>query len=333
MRTSHLLSIAVIALGLAATGCGNKSNVVPTETKTMPTTPVDLKVNWPPGRHGVHTDDTQMTMEMNMPWAPSQTVTQATTMTMETALTALPKAADGQRALEMEMVKTRMDVSIGGKSMLNFDSSKSSAGDTNPAAGTLGKVIGAKVRFILDDSNYVTSVDGADELFQKLTSSRDTDPAGTMKSMFSGDALKLQVDFARHLAGHPVQPGDTWPIHMEYPLGQLGTLVMDFTNTLTSWEKHHDRWCAKIDFEGTIQSKPGDSPGVQGMKLNFHDGTCSGETWFNIDMGMFEDGTLYQDAKVDITIPNPMARKPGQPKMATINGAMHQVINTKFELK
>jgi hypothetical protein len=190
--------------------------------------------------------------------------------------------------------------------------------------------------FVLDASNHVESVQGADELQQQMTSSPKVDPSGMMKNMFSADALKRQVDFSEYLPGKPVQPGDTWPVQIDYPMASMGTLTMNYTFTLVSWEKHHDRWCAKIDMDGTLTSKPGENPempGMKGMKFNMHDGTCSGETWFDLDLGMFVDGTIYQDMKMDITMPNPMGKKAGGGKDITMHDTMHQVITTKFELQ
>ena len=65
------------------------------------------------------------------------------------------------------------------------------------------------------------------------------------------------------------------------------------------------------------------------MKLDFHDGTSNGTMLFDVDMGMFVEGTIYLDMNVDITI----KPRPGMPKPMHIQGTMHEAITSKFELQ
>jgi len=332
MKTSQLLNCALLALGLAVAGC-NKGNQVVVSTQNAPTGPVNLVLKWPVGRHGIQTMDMKMTSEVSTPWT-KQPVTQDMTLGQSSSLTVLREMDGGKRELQLEFLGTTMSMTQGGKSMLSYDSAKSPAGDNNPAAATLGKMVGAKVGFVLDAANQVEMVEGVEDLAQRMTAAPGIDPSGMLKNMFSGDALKQQVDFARNLPGKPVQPGDTWPVERDYPMGPMGTMVMNFTFTLADWEKHDGRYCAKIDMDGTLTSKAGDSDGLPGMKLVVTDGKCSGESWFDLDEGMFVDGTLNQDMKLDITIKNPMAaRQPNAPATVTLNSNVHQEITTSFKLK
>lgn len=333
MKTNKILIAALLVLGLAGTGCGNKANKVAVVTKTAPTGPVELLVKWPLGRHAVQTMDLQQSTALTVPGMP-QPITNEMTMAQSSALTVVKEADSGKSALEMEYQSMKMSVSSAGKSVMSYDSAKAPAGDANPAAAIFGKLIGAKLSFVLDDSNRVESVEGAEELQQRLAASSKIDPAGTLKSMFGGDVLKQSLDFAKKLPDHPVQPGDTWPVHYEFAMGALGTMVMDYTNTLDSWERRDDRYCAKIEMDGTLTVTPGNSPGMNGMKFVIHDGKTSGETWFDMDLGMFTDTTLYIDMGMDITVPNRAARNhPGLPKTMTIPSTISQTITTKFELK
>ena len=332
MKKSQLLVCALLTLGLAVTGC-NKANHVVVSTQNAPTGPVTLVLKWPVGRHGIQTMDMKMTSEITTPWT-KQPISQDMTLGQESSLTVLREMDGGKRELQLEYLGTTMSMKQGMKTLLTFDSAKSGAGDTNPAAAILGKIIGAKVGFILNAANEVETVTGAEELAQRITSAPGIDPAGTMKNMFSADVLKQQVDFAHFLPGKPVQPGDTWPVERDYPMGQMGTMIMNFNFTLAGWEKHHDRWCAKIDMDGTVTSKPSDDSDQPAMKITVNDGKCSGETWFDIDEGMFVDGTVNQDMKMDITMKNPLAsRQPNAPATVTLNSDMHQDITTSFKLK
>jgi hypothetical protein len=91
-----------------------------------------------------------------------------------------------------------------------------------------------------------------------------------------------------------------------------------------------------MDFDGTIKSKPGETgemAGMKGMKMNIHDGTSSGEMWFDPDLGMFVDTTMSMDMKMDITMPNPMGKAGGGAKDMTMQDTTHQDITTKFRLE
>jgi hypothetical protein len=109
---------------------------------------------------------------------------------------------------------------------------------------------------------------------------------------------------------------------------------VDYTFTLQSWEKRNDRYCARIAFEGTTKSKSGATSNAQGVAISIQEGKSTGETWFDLDMGMFILTTMNGDMKLNITIPNPAAaQKPGTPKTQTITGLLNQNIITKLELK
>jgi len=241
--------------------------------------------------------------------------------------------------LEMEYLNTKMGMSMAGRKMLDYDSTKKSAKPNDPDIAAMGKMTGAKIEFILDASNRVESVEGIEDLQSRMEGATKNDQSGMLKSLLSADTLKQMMDHAANLPDKAVQPGDSWPVHHEFAMGPLGTMVMDFTNTLNGWEKRNNRWCARIGVDGTIKSKPGDaadSP-MPGMKIAVSDGTTSGETWFDLDMGMFVDSTMNQDMKLAITVPtgnpNKKTKKNAAPATQTINSDMHQVLKTTFELK
>jgi hypothetical protein len=344
MKTSHLLMLALLGLGLAGAGCGNPGNVVPHNTKTQPTGPMDLRLNWPLHRHGIQSFDMKITQEMTVPGMP-QPMTQVMTMGQDTSLTVTKELPGGGREVEMQYLRTKMGMAMAGKTMLDYDSAKKSPKDGDATATAFANMVGAKIQFILDAGDKVESVQGVEDLQNRMASLTKNDPSGTMKAMFNADALKQMMDQAANLPGKAVKPGDSWPVHHEYPMGAMGTMVSDFTFTLNGWELRHGRWCARIAMEGTLSTRPGDdaaqadSP-MKGMKITVTDGTASGETWFDEDMGMFTDTTLNLDMKLAITIPMPnMAKgkkagnKAAAPTSQTINSDMHQVVKTQFELK
>ena len=123
------------------------------------------------------------------------------------------------------------------------------------------------------------------------------------KSMFNEGYFKQIMDGSRYLPSKPVQPGDTWPIQMEIPMGPIGIMEIDYTVTFQSWEQHGKRNCARLEFQGTLKSKPDPNPKPAGMTMAISDGNTSGVSWFDPELGMVIDTTANQDMKMNMTMP------------------------------
>lgn len=326
MKKHNLLIITLLVLAVVESGCGNKANKVAVETRTAPAGPVELKLKWPLGRHGTQSMDIQQHSETVVPGMP-QPVVQDMTSGQDFSLRVVPGSDSTRRNLELQFLDVHLNGTSGGKTF-SYDS-RHDSGKTN----ILAKLEGGKLDLVLDDSNHVVSVEGGDALTDRLSSGRGDQMTAMFQTMFNGDALKEQMDFAQNLPGKAVQPGDSWPIHREYSMGKVGIISVDCTFTLDSWEKHGDRYCAKIEMDGTFTSKEGHVPGMENSTMTIKDGKTSGETLFDLDMGMFVDTVVYENMNLDISIPNPMARRnPNLPKTMAITSTMKQTITGKFEL-
>jgi hypothetical protein len=93
------------------------------------------------------------------------------------------------------------------------------------------------------------------------------------------------MDHSRTLPPKPVQPGDTWPVKQDISMGDLGAMAMDYTFTFQSWEQHGKRTCARLEFQGTVKNKPTQNPAPNGMTIAIQDGTISGVSWFDPELG------------------------------------------------
>jgi len=328
MRNNGIKLIAAaltLAAVLVSDGC-KKSTVVKTTT-TAPSGPVELKVKWPAGRHMVQNFDLKENNEMTVPGTPAP-MRQTMNMEQKYGMTVLPDRSDGKHEVEFEFLSSHMMMKMGEKVMMDTDSSaKLPNGQPNPAGDVFKKLSGAKIRIVLDASNQVESVEGIDALQSRLGGGGANDPTGALKSMF-----KQMMNFGRYMPTKAVAPGDTWPVQLEVEMGNMGTMVLDYTYTLKNWELRNDRYCAHIGVEGTIKTKPGDNPQMPGMNIAIDNGTSSGETWFDLDMGMYVETSLNQEMKMTITVPNRRGGgAPNAPKNMTITGDVNQVINIKLD--
>ncbi|MFZ0828345.1 MAG: DUF6263 family protein [Verrucomicrobiia bacterium] len=330
MKKIIFLIIVTLASGLFWVGCNKSGKLNTVSAFTPPAGPVEFKLKWPVGEHIVQDFSLKQTSDISVPNQPNP-IKQDMTMGQEYGLTVLQADADGGHEVEMEFLSVRMMMTMGGKTLVNYDSAKKSSADSpNPVAAMFQKIIGAKIQYFMDPSNQVARVEGVDALVARLATGGPADVTAGFKSMFNEGYFKQMIGSSQHLPSKPVQPGDTWPIRLEVEMGPLGLMVMDSTYTFQSWEPHGKRTCARLEFQGTVKSKPDPNSKLAGMTMSVSDGNTSGVSWFDPELGMVIDTTMNQDMTVNMTMPlNPRGNAGG--KTQTITSVMKQEINIKLE--
>ena len=333
MNKNLILIVTALALGFSGAGCkkSNKSNQ--NADLTPPAGPVELKLKWPASEAIVQDMEMKMNMVLAIPGQP-QPVQQNMTMKMGYSLKVLNAYTDGGHELEMEFLNAQLGMTMGGKSMLDYDSTKKAASDQdNPVADMFSQIIGSKIQYYLNASNDVTRVEGVEDLMHRLSSGGPNDPLASLKgSMFSKERFKEQIMNAnRYLPSKPVQPGDSWPIKQSMDLGMLGNLTTDFECTFKNWEKHADRTCARVEFSGNFSSTPSTNAGPSGISMSILDGNSTGVFWFDPDLGMTVDTSINQDIKMAMNMPVNISRRQGAPAYSqTITNQMTQAMTVKL---
>jgi hypothetical protein len=104
---------------------------------------------------------------------------------------------------------------------------------------------------------------------------------------------------------------------------------MNYDVNFASWEMHGKRNCARLEFQGTIKGKPDSAAKAPGMSISIQDGTTSGVSWFDPELGITIDTTMNQDLKMAIQVPqNPRAKNGGA--MQNLTSQMNQAVNIKL---
>ncbi len=278
-------------------------------TLTPPTAGlVELKLKWPPvGKRMVLDMDLKKNAEYLItgrpgPWKEEQT------MGKKYGLTVLKTTPGGGHEVELEFLGIRNHISLGGNTMLDYDSSENSSVDsTNPLVDLVdlyGKVVGSKIRFFLDASNEVERMEGVDELEQRLSSGASANTSAFSKIPFSGGYLKQMMSVGhRYLPSRAVQPGDIWSYQEKIPMGPLGDMITDYTVTFQGWEKHGEHNCARLEFQCTAKSNPGSNSYLAGASASSLEGTSSGVSWFDPELGMIVDAVVKNDLKMTLNLP------------------------------
>ena len=332
MIKNKILIVASLVAALAGAGC-NKSGKLSQPSKfTPPSGPVELTLKWPAGERVLHSFDMKMNSEISIP-GQANPMKQDITMGQDYALSVLPTPADGGHELELEFLAMRMTMAMGGNTMIDYDSAKKpTSGRKDPMTAMFEKmfqkIIGAKIQYFMDASNQVERIEGVDALVARFGAGGATDPTAGIKSMFNEGYLKQMVGSSQYLPSKAVQPGDTWPVHTEMAMGPMGNMVLDYNFTLQSWEKRGERNCARMEFQGTIKSMPDTNSTPAGMTMAIQDGSSSGVSWFDPELGMVIESDISQDMTMAMSVPVPVR---GKTVTQTMTNQMHQAIVIKVE--
>ena len=326
MNKNLVLIGATLALSLTLVGCNKSGKLGESSTFTTPTGPVELKLKFPQGERIVQVMDMKQTSEISIPGQPEPTK-QDTTMGIDYGLTVLQASPGGGREVEMEFLTARMKTTTSGRTTLDYDSTrKPTPGKRNPLDNIYGKIVGSKIRFFLDATNGVERIEGVDDMMSRLQAGATPADLAPLKSIYTEGYFKHLMSANQHLPLKAVQPGDTWPVQIEVPVGMMGNLLLNYDFTLKSWEMHGKRNCARLEFSGTIKSTPDTNASPTGMSFNILGGNSSGISWFDPEIGMTIDTTLNQDITMLMRLPiNTGGNRGGAGQMQTLTNQMTQV--------
>lgn len=322
------LVVAALAMSLPLCGCNKAGKINENSTFKTPAGPVEFKLKWPQGERVEQDIDIQLKSTITMPGMPAP-MQQDGTMGMAYGLTVLQANPDGTHEIEMDFLSSKMTMKMGEKTLVDYDSAKKvEPGTKDPVSAMFGKIIGSKIRYYLDASNAVERIGGMDELMTRLSTGSNPQDIASLKSMFSEGYLKQIMSANLLLPQKPVEPGDTWPVQLEFAMGPMGTMVVNYNFTFRNWEMHGKRNCARLEFDGTVSTK-NEAPEAGQMSMSIHDGTASGTSWFDPELGITIDTTVNQNFKMVMQVPTPAAGGKG-PKVQTVNDDMQQTMSIKL---
>lgn len=331
MNKTTIVVALMLASSLTWTGC-DKAGKLHDQSKFTPTSgPVELKQKWPVGERIVKRMDMKMTSEVNVPGQPNP-IKQDISMGQKYGLTVAKESPDGSgHEVDLEFLAMSMKMTQDGKAVVDFDSENKPAEPTKDrAAVAIQKVfqdlVGTKLQYFLNATNGVDRVEGIDAMVKHLGNAGPA--AAGFKNMFNDAYLAQMIGDSRFLPPTAVQTNDSWPVHFEMPMGEMGELALDYTFKFTNWEKHGPRMCARLEFDGTIKGKPASQPNPQGMSMSIQDGTSSGTSWFDPELGAVIDSDSNQDMNMNMTVQMPVK---GKMTSQTIKMQMHQLMSVKLD--
>ena len=82
---------------------------------------------------------------------------------------------------------------------------------------------------------------------------------------------------------------------------------------------------------GTIKSTPGTNANPTGISMTILEGSSSGVSWFDPELGISIDATINQDIKIIMTMPMNARTNDEAGRMMTMTNIMSQAITVKLD--
>lgn len=266
---------------------------------------IELKQQWTVGRKYYQTMETTSTTIMSMG---GQDMNQKMEMTTEFS-TGVSQHEDGQRkrlTLRYDRMAMKMDM-MGQQT--TFDSAKPD-NDPQGLAKSFSTIVGKELKMLASAQDEIQDIEEFGEFHETLAAG----PGAAMAAkMFTKESLTETVGQAalKSLPGHPVKPGDSWPVAYSMKLPKLGTVSIEGTYIFKGMQPHDGIPCAEITMDATMKiagtpdgaKKDPNAAMEQAIGLSLSHGKITGTTWFDPALGMARDVRINQSMEMSIKNP------------------------------
>jgi hypothetical protein len=304
-----IISAGVLAGALFLCGCSKSAN--PTSSASSgnstsstnaefasPDSPVDMQIKWTTGRkYPMHIELEQIS-KTDVPGQP-QPVAQDLKLAQDFNLSALKPLDNGGQQLELTFENETMNILLGDRSVLSFDSTQDPSQDTNnPVAPVLRAIIGARIEYFTGPNGEYQRMEGLDELRNRAQANARQEGRGLFDAMFNEDALKQYCAFADSMPGHPVKVGDSWRLKKDIS-NRIGVLSLNLKYTFKDWQPFNQRNCAHVELSGDISTKS--ISVAAGAEVDIEKGTISGQFLYDPALDMIVSANNNMNLALKIT--------------------------------
>lgn len=300
------LMLCALAGGVLLSACSKSKNAAPqpgaganvTAAAAATDGPLDMKIKWAVGKDYPMHMDMDQTTTTDVPGQP-QPMIQQVKLAQDFDFSGVKQLDNGGWQLELKFLSETMNVFLGDRNVMSFDSAQSPAQDANnPVAPLLRALIEARIEYFTDASGKVEKLSGVDELKSRVEATAKPQEQAMFSQMFSEATFKQYGSFADVVPDHPVTVGDSWPMSKEIPT-PIGVLKLDMKYTFKNWAQHGDHRCAHVEAEGDISTKSTST--ATGMLIEVKKGKISGDFWYDPALGMIVEAANDQTLPLKIT--------------------------------
>lgn len=283
-RLNRFAAVAVSTLTAAAAALGG---------------PVDIKYKWTKGDvityRMVQDTSGTTTMPGQAPMKMAQTVTSTTRMEVESV------AEDGAATVRSstEAMRVESKSPMGGEMVYDSADPKGADADS-PVAAVFDAMIGQGFTMVITPGGEVRSVDGMDELIDRLAANAGVPMAlDNLKKSMGDAAMQGAMEQAFKMwTKEGVEPGDTWTGALENAVPMLGTMKIDATMTLKDVKEIDGRRLARVGHVMKTSFEASKDAMMPGMTITVDPSTSEGETLFDLDRGQLH--------RMEMSMPMPM---------------------------
>jgi hypothetical protein len=190
-------------------------------------------------------------------------VTQNQTQAFTFGWTPLEQDKDKNWVVEQEILAVKMDIEIAGQK-IPYDSTKDTAGTTNPLADFFKALVGSKFKLTVTPDFKIKSIEGRKEFIDKLVKANpQMEPL--LNTILSDEALKQMAGPAFDaVPSTPLKKGQTWPSKSQLDMGPIGKYDSNYKYTYEGPEGK----LQKIKVDTTLAYQP-PNPSTQTGNLPF----------------------------------------------------------------
>jgi hypothetical protein len=275
---------------------------------------VTLKVKYPPGAYlATMKMDSTTAVAMADMGAEPRTVTMS--MLMDMHMDYGRPDGQGRQDVTITYTRVRQAMQMGDREIV-FDSNDPADKQSPQMAQMLGPMVGARIVVVVDAAGKVVSIQGLDELFNKIASGN---PAmapmmNDLKKNFGEQNIREMCELgSRYLPAKPVAVGEEFEQTADLRLPMFGTMQMTYHGKVASIAKTPAGRIATIQFTGRAtvpgpaasppasqaDSQPSMMPQMSNIKLTLDQ---TGTQTFNVDKGLLVEATINQTGDIQSSV-------------------------------
>ena len=268
--------------------------------------PVEMKIKWTTGKRYVERLSLDADVDVAAAGQPEQKG--QLNFTQGLTLSVLKDRDGGGKELEAELQDTTINAKMNGATMFSYDINQPPQNGMVPpqVVAVVQKLKGSKLKFLTDAEGKIESVEGIEDLVQRLASAADPNakPEDILKNLPAEATANLKDSFANMsgLPDKPVKIGDTWSPKLDAMKAMPEGAQFNYVYTFKGWEQHNNKRCALIEMAGDFGMNPDAAtpPGMPAIKARL-----SGKIWFDPEAGMVVESSMKPDINLNMAAMGP----------------------------
>ena len=293
-----------------------------------PQNPQQLTLKWPEGKRFVYEIGIdQVTSAGNSPLAAAMNSKADQNFTY--ALTTSKDPASGNTQLEMEFIAAKLNMDMMGNK-LNYDSeNKNAAESIDPMYSMLAgldALMGQKLTMTLTPEGDITSVQGVDEMYEKVINALPDAAKSVAQGIVQEDQFKQLIQYP-FLPETAVKGGDTWHRAYTQVFGISGAMDIDNSYTYLGQTTQDDVQLNVLSYEGKVLTGEEQIDQMMGMKISMEGGKNTGLIKLDQVFGHIVESDATQEMTMLMSVPESM--KAMLPEETKISIQMTQKIRLK----